>query len=207
MLVVCRTMPVRREAQACVGIKVRILKAAKGEPRVKTQRRHSEDTAKTQHDTAQHSTAQHSTAQHSTAQHSTAQHSTAQHSTAHPPREGFTEGNACRTSSKLLLGPETHSLKSALPSGLARCRNLAASPSSEAAAASAGKQVLYAGDHTSACFAKAVRRLIGPAAHDRQTVSYKQHSTAQHSTAQHSTAQNSTAQHTVRRWSKLLRQK
>ena len=129
---------------------------------------------------AQHrhsSTAQPST-QHSAAQRSAAQHSTAQHSTAGPPKDGFTEGKACRTSSKLLLGPETHSLNSALPSGLARCRSLPASASSEAAAASAGKQVLYAGAHKSAYLAKAVRRLTGPAARDGQTISQAQHTAA-----------------------------
>lgn len=79
------------------------------------------------------------------------------------PRDGLTEGNACRTSMRLLRGAPAHSLNSALPSGLARWRNLAASFSSLADAARAGKQDLCAGAHRSAYLARAVRKLTGPA--------------------------------------------
>ena len=84
------------------------------------------------------------------------------------PKDGFTEGKACRTSSRLLLGPPTQSLKSALPSGLARCRSLAASLSSDAEAAKAGKQDLCAGAQRSVYFARADCRLTGPAAHQQR---------------------------------------
>ena len=78
------------------------------------------------------------------------------------PRDGLTEGKACRTSMRLLRGAPTHSLNSALPSGLARCRKRAASSSLLADAARAGKQDLCAGAQRSAYLAKAVRRLTGP---------------------------------------------
>ena len=75
----------------------------------------------------------------------------------------MTEGKACKTSSKLLRGPPTHSLKSAFPSGLARWRSLRASSSLAAAAAKAGKQVLRAGAQRSAYLARADLKLTGPA--------------------------------------------
>ena len=78
------------------------------------------------------------------------------------PRDGLTEGKACRTSMRLLRGAPTHSLNSALPSGLARCRKRAASSSLLADAARAVKQDLCAGAQRSAYLAKAVRRLTGP---------------------------------------------
>lgn len=87
------------------------------------------------------------------------------HCAAAVPKDGLQEGKACRTSSRLLLGPPTQSLNSALPAGLARCCNLAASPSSEAEAAKEGRQVLRAGAHKSAYLARAERRLTGPVSH------------------------------------------
>ena len=63
---------------------------------------------------------------------------------------------------RLLRGAPTHSLNSALPTGLARCRRRAASSSLLAEAAKAGKQDLCAGAHKSAYLAKLVRKLKGP---------------------------------------------
>jgi len=78
------------------------------------------------------------------------------------PKDGLQDGKASSTSSRLLLGPPTQSVNSALPSGLARCCSLAASFSSDADAASAGKQALCAGAQRSAYLAKADRKLTGP---------------------------------------------